>query len=207
MSAAGATSVRITELEAKELAVDGSGAIKMEIAGRTVAQTIRISGAGDYRAADLASETAKVTVSGAGRVAVRVDKTLDVDLSGAAAVEYVGDPKSHAADQRRRPREAARRDINASMDPERCRSGNRLRLEQQRQARAVGAVGVHTREGSDVRHPAIAQQVDEHGDDVARAIERIERDSGSLPRRGARTARTTTAAIRRLRAHPARDAH
>ncbi|MET0683329.1 MAG: head GIN domain-containing protein [Casimicrobiaceae bacterium] len=93
VSAAGATSVRIAKLEAKELAVDGSGAIKMEIAGRTIAQTIEISGAGDYRAADLASETAKVTVSGAGRVAVRVDKTLDVALSGAATVEYVGDPK------------------------------------------------------------------------------------------------------------------
>jgi len=93
VSASGATSVRIMNLEAKELAVDGSGAVKLEIAGRAVAQTIEISGAGDYRAADLASDTAKVTVSGAGRVAVRVEKTLDLDLSGAATVEYVGDPK------------------------------------------------------------------------------------------------------------------
>jgi len=93
VSASGATSVKITNLEAKELTIDGSGAIKMEIAGRAVAQTIEISGAGDYRAADLVSDTAKVTVSGAGRVAVRVDKTLDLDLSGAATVEYIGDPK------------------------------------------------------------------------------------------------------------------
>ena len=42
----------------KELAVSGSGAFKMEVAGRTVAQRIRISGAGDYRAAKLQSETA-----------------------------------------------------------------------------------------------------------------------------------------------------
>ena len=93
VSASGATSVRIMNLEAKELTVDGSGAVKLELAGRAVAQTIEISGAGDYRAADLASDTAKVTVSGAGRVAVRVDRTLDLDLSGAATVEYVGDPK------------------------------------------------------------------------------------------------------------------
>ena len=85
--------VGIAGLDAKELAVDGSGAIKMEIAGRTVAQTIQISGAGDYRAEDLASDTARVAVSGAGRVVVRVAKTLDVDLSGAATVDYIGDPK------------------------------------------------------------------------------------------------------------------
>jgi hypothetical protein len=93
VSASGATSLRIAELDAKALAVDGSGAIKMEVAGRTVAQTIEISGAGDYRAEDLASDTAKVAVSGAGRVVLRVAKTLDVDLSGAANVDYIGDPK------------------------------------------------------------------------------------------------------------------
>lgn len=93
VSASGATSLRIADLNAKALAVDGSGAIKMEVAGRTVAQTIEISGAGDYRAEDLASDTARVAVSGAGRVVVRVAKTLDVDLSGAANVDYIGDPK------------------------------------------------------------------------------------------------------------------
>lgn len=93
VSLSGATSLKIADLNAKALAVDGSGAIKMEVAGRTVAQTIEISGAGDYRAEDLASDTAKVAVSGAGKVVVRVAKTLDVDLSGAANVDYIGDPK------------------------------------------------------------------------------------------------------------------
>jgi hypothetical protein len=93
VSASGATNLRIGELDAKELSVDGSGAIKMEVAGRAAAQSVEISGAGDYRAEDLASDTAKVAVSGAGRVIVRVAKTLDVELSGAANVEYVGDPK------------------------------------------------------------------------------------------------------------------
>ena len=93
VSASGATSVAIASLDAKELAVDGSGAMKIEIAGRATRQTIDISGAGDYRAADLASESARVEVSGAGRVVVRVETTLDVDLSGAATVEYLGHPK------------------------------------------------------------------------------------------------------------------
>jgi hypothetical protein len=93
VAARGATSLRIGELDAKALVIDGSGACKMEVSGRTVAQTIEISGAGDYRAEDLASDTAKLAVSGAGRVVVRVSKTLDVDLSGVANVDYIGDPK------------------------------------------------------------------------------------------------------------------
>jgi len=93
VSASGATKLSISALDAKELAVSGSGAFKMDVAGRTVAQRIRISGAGDYRAAKLQSETAKVTVSGAGRVVVLVERSLDIDLSGAGSVEYLGNPK------------------------------------------------------------------------------------------------------------------
>jgi hypothetical protein len=93
VSAAGATSVRIGALEANELAVTGSGALKMDVAGRTVTQKIRMSGAGDYRAGNLDSQTATVTVSGAGRAVVRAQKTLDIGVSGAGSVEYYGDPK------------------------------------------------------------------------------------------------------------------
>jgi hypothetical protein len=93
LSASGATSIKISDLDTRELAVDGSGAMKVDLAGRAVAQTIAISGAGDYRAADLASEDARVTVSGAGRVLIRVEKSLDVGLSGAGSVEYLGNPK------------------------------------------------------------------------------------------------------------------
>ena len=93
VSASGATSLKISGLDTKELTIDGSGAMKVELSGRAVAQTVTISGAGDYRAADLASEDATVTVSGAGRVVVRVEKTLGIGLSGAASVEYLGNPK------------------------------------------------------------------------------------------------------------------
>lgn len=93
VSASGATSLRIDDLDAKELSVSGSGAIKVELAGRAVEQRVSISGAGDYRAADLASVDARVAVSGAGRVVVQVEKTLKVGLSGAGAVEYIGNPK------------------------------------------------------------------------------------------------------------------
>jgi hypothetical protein len=91
--ASGAAEVRIGALEAKELVVNGSGALKMDVAGRTVTQKVRISGAGEYRAAKLDSETATVSVSGAGKVVVRAQKALDVGVSGAGSVEYIGDPK------------------------------------------------------------------------------------------------------------------
>jgi hypothetical protein len=93
VSASGATSLKIDELDAKELSVTGSGAMRVELAGHVTEQRVSISGAGDYRAADLASEDARVSVSGAGRVVVQVEKTLKIGLSGAGAVEYIGNPK------------------------------------------------------------------------------------------------------------------
>lgn len=93
VSASGATSLRIDDLDAKELSVSGSGAMTVELAGRVTEQRVSISGAGDYRAADLASDDARVSVSGAGRVVIQVEKTLKIGLSGAGAVEYIGNPK------------------------------------------------------------------------------------------------------------------
>ena len=93
VSASGATSLKISNLDTKELSISGSGAMKIELAGRATEQRISISGAGDYRAADLATEDARVSVSGAGRVVVKAEKTLKIDLSGAGSVEYFGNPK------------------------------------------------------------------------------------------------------------------
>jgi len=93
VSASGATSLRITNLNASELSVTGSGAMRAEVSGRVGEQRVSISGAGDYRAAELASDEARVSVSGAGRVVVQVEKTLKIGLSGAGSVEYIGDPK------------------------------------------------------------------------------------------------------------------
>jgi len=93
VSASGATSLRIGNLNAKELSVTGSGAMRAELSGRVVEQRVSISGAADYRAAELASDDARVSVSGAGRVVVQVEKTLRIGLSGAGSVEYIGEPK------------------------------------------------------------------------------------------------------------------
>ena len=93
VAASGATSVRITALDTKELSVTGSGAMKAELAGRAGEQRVAISGAGDYRGAELVSGAAVVTVSGAGRAVVQAERTLDIRISGAGSVEYLGNPK------------------------------------------------------------------------------------------------------------------
>ena len=93
LGVSGAASLRISGLETKALAVAGSGAVKAEIAGHATEQRIAISGAGDYRAANLASENARISVSGAGKVVVNAAKTLKVSISGAGSVDYLGDPQ------------------------------------------------------------------------------------------------------------------
>jgi hypothetical protein len=89
----GATSLKIAGLEAKELSIAGSGAVKAEIAGRATEQKIAISGAGDYRAANLVSERASVAVSGAGKVVINATETLKIGISGAGSVDYLGNPQ------------------------------------------------------------------------------------------------------------------
>ena len=89
----GEGALRIEGLDVKELAIAVSGTVKAEIAGRATEQRIAISGAGNYRAPELASDSAKVAVSGAGKVLVNVAKTLKIAIAGAGTVEYIGDPK------------------------------------------------------------------------------------------------------------------
>ncbi len=93
VSASGATKLRIDDLRAESLRLSGAGAVRVDLAGRVTEQSISLSGAGDYRAPRLLSETATVSVAGAGRVVVHADKSLRASLSGAGSVEYLGDPE------------------------------------------------------------------------------------------------------------------
>jgi len=93
ISAAGAASLKLAGLDARVLVVDGSGAIRADLSGRVSEQSISMSGAGDYRAAGLASERARIAVSGAGRVVVNATRSLDVEISGAGTVDYIGNPE------------------------------------------------------------------------------------------------------------------
>ncbi len=88
----GAGSLAFDHLSTDDLSIEGAGTVKATMAGRATRQRVDISGAGNYQAAELASETAKVEVSGAGNVVINASKSLTVDISGAGAVAYVGSP-------------------------------------------------------------------------------------------------------------------
>jgi len=93
ISSSGATSLKIDDLQARTLRVSGSGAMTAELTGRVTDQQVSISGAADYRAEHLVSDSATVTVSGAGVVIVDARQKLKASLSGAGTIEYLGDPE------------------------------------------------------------------------------------------------------------------
>jgi hypothetical protein len=88
----GGTSLAIDDLRATTLVVSGAGALKAVLAGQVADQSISISGAGEYQAAQLISDAAVVDVSGAGHIVVNARKTLKASISGAGVVEYLGNP-------------------------------------------------------------------------------------------------------------------
>ena len=90
---AGACTLRVADLQASRLRLDGSGAVKAALGGKVGTQYVDLSGAGSYLTPDLASEVAVLRVSGAGKAVVNVSSRLTVEISGAGAVEYIGDPK------------------------------------------------------------------------------------------------------------------
>ena len=90
---AGASKLRIRDLQAKRIVLDGSGTIKAQIGGTAARQHVDISGAGTYDAGQLVSDEVAIEVSGAGKAVVHAKNTLSVDISGAGVVEYIGDPK------------------------------------------------------------------------------------------------------------------
>jgi hypothetical protein len=89
----GASTVKITNLQASTLSLEGSGATKVDLSGKVVTQVVEFSGAGSYSALGLQSERAEVHVSGAGKAFVNAKTSLVVEISGAGLVEYSGNPK------------------------------------------------------------------------------------------------------------------
>src|SRR6266478_1995467 len=81
----GAANVNLTALDVDKLRVEMDGSGNINASGRASSERIRIGGAGQYHAAELASDSVEVKIEGVGEVEVR--------LSGAGNVRYRGDPK------------------------------------------------------------------------------------------------------------------
>lgn len=60
--------------------------------GRTDQQVVHVSGASNYRAADVRSRSAMVDLSGVSQGTVRVSERLVVNVSGTSFIEYIGSP-------------------------------------------------------------------------------------------------------------------
>ena len=92
LEASGASKVNITNVKNSELAIDTSGASKIEVSGETSNLTIDVSGATQVNASDLRAVNADVDASGASRVNVNVSGELKSEASGASNINYTGTP-------------------------------------------------------------------------------------------------------------------
>lgn len=88
----GAGSVSVSHLDAENWRASLPGAGSITVSGRAAAQTVTLTGAGNYQAADLESQEATIRSSGAGMAVVRVSDKLDVTIDGLGTVEYIGNP-------------------------------------------------------------------------------------------------------------------
>jgi hypothetical protein len=93
IAASGGSTLRMDDLTARTLRVEGSGALKAELSGRVDDEYVSISGAGAYRAERLRAINATVSVSGVGNVIVHAERKLHASISGAGLIEYSGDPE------------------------------------------------------------------------------------------------------------------
>ena len=92
LTVSGAGAASVGSLTATTLDVNGSGNAEFALAGTVDGQSVSLSGASAYQAADLASRVATVTADGASQATVRVSERLDAQASGASSIEYIGDP-------------------------------------------------------------------------------------------------------------------
>jgi hypothetical protein len=90
LSGAGAMAINALTATTLDVAVSGNGVCALS--GTVDSQTVVLSGASRFEAADLASNAASVVVQGAAKATVRVSGTLNAQVSGAGQVDYIGDP-------------------------------------------------------------------------------------------------------------------
>jgi len=95
--ASGAADINL-ELDYKSINTNISGAATAKLSGKVNYQRVVASGAADYIAKDLVSDTAKINASGASTVYVNVIHDIDYKASGAADVKFKGNPQNFNLD-------------------------------------------------------------------------------------------------------------
>lgn len=81
------------DIDIRKLNIDISGASEIDLKGETDKLSVDISGAGELNAFELISENVTIDISGAGSAKVNVTEELEVDITGAGSVIYKGNPE------------------------------------------------------------------------------------------------------------------
>jgi len=89
----GAADITIESLKTKQLKAELPGAGLLKIAGKTIDQSVTVSGAGAYEAPHLESQSATIQLTGLGKATVWVVEELEATLIGLGSIEYYGNPK------------------------------------------------------------------------------------------------------------------
>jgi len=92
VAATGAGQIILEHLTADRLEAVVSGSGNIKVVGDVEAQTIKVSGSGNYLAETLISDFANVTVSGSGKVDISVSDELNATISGSGCISYAGYP-------------------------------------------------------------------------------------------------------------------
>lgn len=89
----GAADITIESLKTERLKAELPGAGLLKIAGKTIDQSVTVSGAGAYEAPHLESQSANIQLTGLGKATVWVVEELEATLIGLGSIEYYGNPK------------------------------------------------------------------------------------------------------------------
>ncbi len=93
INVSGLGDIRFNQLQCEDLNINISGRGEFSAAGKAGMQTVKISGSGEYLAAELASERTQISIAGQGNATVRVAEALDITISGLGQINYYGRPK------------------------------------------------------------------------------------------------------------------
>ena len=88
----GSSTFTISNLQAEKLDVEVSGMGDITIAGRAAEQRVELSGAGNYIAGELETNSTRISISGSGNAIVWANEDLNAEISGMGTVEYYGSP-------------------------------------------------------------------------------------------------------------------
>lgn len=89
----GSADIAIENLNEPRLLIDSPGSGNLAASGRVERLVVRLSGAGDLSAAELAAAACELSSSGSGNASMHCSESVSGELSGAGSLSVAGKPK------------------------------------------------------------------------------------------------------------------